>query len=79
MVTYGGMSKKPITVATTSFIFKVTPLDFCFCRVYRSQKLAGNTTCFTMHCRACIRTQHCFVDKIKLWYLVLLLCFNSPG
>ena len=25
MVTYGGMSKKPITVSTTSFIFKVRP------------------------------------------------------
>lgn len=24
MVTYGGMSKKPITVSTTSFIFKVS-------------------------------------------------------
>lgn len=24
MVTYGGMSKKPITVSTSSFIFKVT-------------------------------------------------------
>lgn len=25
MVTYGGMSKKPITVSTSSFIFKVSP------------------------------------------------------
>lgn len=24
MVTYGGMSKKPITVSTSSFIFKVS-------------------------------------------------------
>lgn len=26
MVTYGGMSKKPITVSTSSFIFKVNDL-----------------------------------------------------
>lgn len=28
MVTYGGMSKKPITVSTTSFIFKVIVRSF---------------------------------------------------
>lgn len=29
MVTYGGMSKKPVTVSTSSFIFKVSQFDFC--------------------------------------------------
>lgn len=28
MVTYGGMSKKPITVSTSSFIFKVILVSF---------------------------------------------------
>ncbi len=28
MVTYGGMSKKPITVSTSSFIFKVIMFFF---------------------------------------------------
>lgn len=28
MVTYGGMSKKPITVSTSSFIFKVILASF---------------------------------------------------
>lgn len=27
MVTYGGMSKKPVTVSTSSFIFKVSTSD----------------------------------------------------
>ena len=30
MVTYGGMSKKPITVSTSSFIFKVIMFFFFF-------------------------------------------------
>lgn len=41
MVTYGGMSKKPITVSTSSFIFKVhvedIPLFFGHAKHYSAQ------------------------------------------
>lgn len=30
MVTYGGMSKKPVTVSTTAFIFKVNVREYFF-------------------------------------------------
>ena len=44
MVTYGGMSKKPITVSTSSFIFKVSYALF-FPSFFLSFFIAGSVFC----------------------------------
>jgi hypothetical protein len=46
MVTYGGMSKKPVTVSTSAFIFKVSssyPAYMLLYKWYSSAALSINT------------------------------------
>lgn len=54
MVTYGGMSKKPITVSTSSFIFKVRSITV----FYATKLFVIPTIVLSYSCLSCNLDQH---------------------
>ncbi|KAM7279298.1 hypothetical protein ACFE04_006432 [Oxalis oulophora] len=72
MVTYGGMSKKPITVSTSAFIFKDISL-----RGFWLQKWLGSDK--AQECRNMIDYLLCLVREGKLKYEMELVPFDNFG
>ncbi|KAK0604249.1 hypothetical protein LWI29_013738 [Acer saccharum] len=70
MVTYGGMSKKPVTVSTSSFIFKDLSL-----KGFWLQKWMGSDK--TTECRTMIDYLLCLAREEKLKYEMELVPFND--
>ncbi|XP_020252643.1 probable trans-2-enoyl-CoA reductase, mitochondrial [Asparagus officinalis] len=70
MVTYGGMSKKPITVSTSSFIFKDLSLrGFWLQKIFSSERVAD--------CRPMIEYLLKLVESGKLKYEMELVPFHD--
>lgn len=68
MVTYGGMSKNPITVSTSSFIFKVTLvalLSFFFLRLL--QEVLDYL--IDLKCRRCLLFSVDYLIRIALYLI----------
>ncbi|TXG73946.1 hypothetical protein EZV62_002525 [Acer yangbiense] len=70
MVTYGGMSKKPVTVSTSSFIFKDLSLKGFWLQKWMSSDKA-------IECRTMIDYLLCLVREGKLKYELELVPFNN--
>lgn len=70
MVTYGGMSKKPVTVSTSSFIFKDLSLRGFWLQKWLSSDRAKE-------CRSMIDYLLCLVQEGKLKYEMELVPFDN--
>lgn len=67
MVTYGGMSKKPVTVSTSSFIFKVSPSFPTYDSTYNM--FGGSKHFYLLRITLCVRSisLECLV---KCWIIM---------